>query len=116
MIRFNEIIIDDNKLSKIASDSFLKCANNILADDAKNFRECFEGYPLSDLKTVVFKIHYTKYLDNKFIGFDGSTMFHFEIHMHVFAYDEDEEAEQLAVYRLILNENLEIVDDFLVTT
>ena len=113
MITFEKRAVNENLLLETASNSFFECARTLYSDNLKSFKSTFEEYAITDLKTEVFKIHYTKYLDNEFLAFDGSTEFHFEVHLHVYAIDEFSDSEQLAVYRLILNENMKVVDDFL---
>lgn len=113
MIDFKKVILDETALAQKASDCFFECAKNLYGNGSEDFSSVFEGYSLIDLNTQLFKLHYTKYFDNEFLGFDGSTEFHYEIHLHIYALDNDGDTEQLAVYRLIMNENFEVVDDFI---
>ena len=113
MITFPEIAIDEKYLFDIASKYFFNCAENLLEDNPEEFDSTFEEHELSELKTDMFKVHYTKYFNNEFLGFDESTEFHLEVHIHVYVLEQDKDTYQLAVYRLILNSKLEVVDDFL---
>ena len=114
MVEFSRKLIDDKKLIEEASNSFYECAKNIQLENKSDFKDFFEGYSIESLKTQVFKIQYTKYYDSEFLSFDCSSEFHFEVHIHVYAMDEDDDPVQLANYRIILNESIEIIDDFLI--
>lgn len=114
LVDFKKVVLDEIALTKKASECFFECAKNLQESDLDDFESFFDGYSLTDMKTQLFKLHYTKYFDNEFLGFDGSTEFHYEIHIHIYALDNKGDTDQLAVYRLIMNEDLEVVDDILI--
>lgn len=114
MISFPSREIDEDELYKLAHDSFLGYAKNVLAEGQLEFEEFFDKYKLEDLNTVLTKVQYTKYIhEQDLIYFDQSTSFHFEVKLHVYAIDEDGDEETLAGYLLVLNSELESVDAFL---
>ncbi|MDB2385714.1 hypothetical protein N9W21_00020 [Shewanella sp.] len=115
MIKFLPIDIDEIALYKQATDSFMSSARNLMEDDVAEFVGFFNNFKLDELKTSLTKIQYTKNnTEQDLIYFDESTEFHFEVKLHIYALDEDNDKETLAGYILVLNSNMDVVDDFLV--
>jgi hypothetical protein len=114
LFSFPAIEVDESDLYKIAKASFTNYVKNLLNEDRVEFEGIFGKYQLEDLKTVLTKVQYTKYMhEQDLIYFDQSTKFHFEVKLHVFSLDEDGDKITLAGYLLVLNSNFELVDDFL---
>lgn len=114
MIYFPSIEIDDGKLYKQAHESFLEAANYLFTEEKESYFSYFNEYQLSELKTTLTKVQYSKYNDEQdLLAFDKSTELHFEIKIHIYIVDSDGDKKTLAAYILILNSNMEVVDDFL---
>ncbi len=114
LLKFPELEIDENHMSKLANDSFFKCAKNMKIESPEDFQSFFGKHLISELNTALIQINYTKYNnEQELLVFDQSTRLHLQIKLHVYILDEDGDEETLAAYLLVLNSNLETVDDFL---
>lgn len=100
-------------MGRKVKEVFYECVSNFYIDNKREYEKFFQHFKVQDLKLELMKVSHTKYFDGLFLSFDCSTEFHFEVYSNVFAYDIDGDEEQLAHYRLILNSNFDIVDDFL---
>ncbi len=114
MIQFKQVVIDECHILKVTKDSFFKAVVHLLAEDKDEYPKFFKSYTISELIVEQSKISYTKNFEiEDLFYFDGSSDFHFYSQVYVSALDNDKDKEFLCKYTLMLNERLEIVDDFL---
>lgn len=114
MIEFKRVVVDDEELFLKTRDSFYKSAHNLLVESKHEYANFFKGYALSQLIVEQSRISYAKNFEiADLFYFDGSSEFHFYSQVYVSVKDKEQDKEFLCTYTLMLNENLEIVDDFL---
>jgi len=110
---FPKFEYDEDALYKKACASFVACVENLKIEDSSEYSEWFGSKEPNQFSFTLIKLAHVKYNHNQpLLGFDGSTPFHVEVHIQ--AYDSvGVETEVVAGYVLVLNQNLEVVDDFL---
>lgn len=114
MILFNEKSVDEQELYHRASEAFYKAASNMHSDDIDGYKETFSEYDVPDLKTALARVSYSKNFEiEDLFYFDQSSNFHLYVMLYVYAYDEDSDKVSLCAYTLILDEQLEVLDDFI---
>jgi len=114
MILFKEKSIDEGELYLKASDAFYKAASNLHSDDIQQYQALFGGYSVSDLKTALARISYSKNFEiDDLFYFDQGTSFHLYVLLYIYAYDEDLDKVSVCAYTLMLDEKLEVLDDFM---
>ncbi|WP_169337080.1 hypothetical protein [Algicola sagamiensis] len=79
----------------------------------KSLKITFGKYEITEIKAELTRISYVKNFHHEHFISDNSTYFHFYILLYLYAVDEDGDDEYLANYTQMMNEDMEIVDDFL---
>ena len=114
MITFPSLKVDDQELQQIAEDAFYKYVGDLKSDSMDRYIEYFGTLPLSQLKSELIQIDYTKYNQKQdLLFFDSSTDFHVQVTLHIYVRDADGDKQVACSYMLVLNSELEPVDDFL---
>lgn len=114
MILFKEKAVDEHKLFLIADESFKQSAYNLSIDNLDDYQDFFGHYDHSDLKTELARISYSKNFEiEDLFYFDSRSSFHFYVLLYVYAYDEDLDKDSLCSYVLMLDDDLNILDDFI---
>lgn len=113
MIFFKEKTLDRSQLVKLAERSLYDTINQIAEINANEYREMFGGHKVRELKTALAQISYAKnYQIEGLSQIDDSSDFHVYVTLYIYVINEDGCKEIVSTYKLMLNAELNIVDDF----
>lgn len=113
-MKFSEVNLDDEFIESESKSSCSFCLKNLYGDN-DNYREFFEDYKLEQLQSKLVRVAYVKNIIVKDLSdhFEQPTDYLFHCTRYVYVINEDSEVEHLATYILVLDENMNIVDDYL---
>lgn len=116
MIIFKEKKINDEALFKTAKQKLFCCIKKIYSDNKELFSDIFLNYDIGEVCCEMANISYYKNFQiNDLHYFDETTEFNIKVVLFVYGLDSDGDKEQLGLYSLILDDNLNILDDILTT-
>lgn len=114
MIIFNEKSVDDQAMLDRANEAFYEAASNIYSDDIEGYKKTFRDYDIKDLNTALARISYSKNFEvEDLFYFDQSSNFHLYVTLYIYVYNEDDDKESVCAYTLMLDEQFEVLDDFI---
>ncbi|WP_445356585.1 hypothetical protein ACJJIC_05670 [Microbulbifer sp. ANSA002] len=114
MINFKEKLLNEADLYQEAHDALMDIAKRLNNEDVDKYREIFNEYAVSEVKTELARISYSKNFEiEDLFYFDQASDFHIYVMVYVYAFDEDHDKDMLCSYTLMFDENLESIDDFI---
>ena len=115
MIVFKKTILNDEQLFKTARNGFHKCINNMYADH-KLYKDCFGDHQPGEIQCELVQISYLEnYEIEELHYFDQTTEYNISVNLYGIVLDKDNDKELACYYAMIFDDDLNMIDDHLVT-
>lgn len=101
---------------KMSKDAFFRCVKNIFVDDYENYESIFGEKKESEIFCELASIQYLKNFEiEDLYYFDKSSELNICINLYAYTIDADGDKELLCLYRYIMDDEENFLDDMLIS-
>lgn len=114
-MNFPEVELSDSLIDKASSDSCASYLATLNDEEPESFSEYFGHLEPSSLNSSLVRVSYVKNIvvDDLSDHFEQPTEFLFHCMRFIFAFDEAGDKNHLATYVLVIDQNMNAMDDYL---